>query len=271
MKKINFGCQLYTWQMSGDKYIGKISHILNIAKKSYFTAIEPEIKMLGHFFDNPALLAKELESKGIKLSAIFLSCDWKLPEETGSERLLADKVIDFLKNFPEANLGTGLFPGIDRSDLSRRQKNAISCINAVATRAAAEGMTVFFHPNSPTGSIFRTKEDYEVLLNGLDHKIIGFCPDSGHIVKGGMDVMDIFKKYFPLIKNVHFKDISSGGEWVGMGHGIINFPEIVKFLKSAGYTGWIIIEEESLEAETDPDKAVIENGRYILNSLLPLL
>ena len=48
-------------------------------------------------------------------------------------------------------------------------------------------------------------------------------------------------------------------------------PEIVKFLKSAGYTGWIIIEEESLEAETDPDKAVIENGRYILNSLLPLL
>lgn len=257
--------------MSGEKYIGKIPHILNIVSKANFAAIEPEIYMLGHFFDNPALLDEELEYTGIKLSAICLSCDWKFPEETESERLLADKAKDFLKNFPGTQLVTSHLPGIDRLDLYERQKNAITCVNTVALRAIEEGITVSFHPNSATGSVFHTKEDYEVLLNGLDHKVVGFCPDCGHIKKGNMDVMDIFKQYRSLIKNVHFKDISSNGEWVGMGHGIINFPKIVKFLKSTDYTGWIIFEEESTKAKADPDQAVVKNGKYLVRSLLPLL
>ena len=89
--------------------------------------------------------------------------------------------------------------------------------------------------------------------------------------KGDMDIMDIFKQYQSLIKNIHFKDISLNGEWVGMGKGIINFPEIVKFLKSTDYTGWIMFEEESAKANADPDQAVIRNGKYLVRSLLPLL
>jgi inosose dehydratase len=270
-KKINFGCQLYTWQMVGEKYIGKISHILNIVSKANFKAIEPEIYMLGHFYDNPALLEKELEKTGIKLSSISLSCDWKFSEETELERLRADVAIGFLKKFNGAQLLTANSPGIDRSDLLERQRNVITCVNAVASRAYEEGIAVSFHPNSPMGSVFRTKEDYEVLSNGLDNKIVGFCPDSGHIQKGGMNAIDIFKQYRSLINNVHFKDISSNGEWIGMGQGIIDFPEIVKFLKNTDYTGWIMIEEESAKAEADPDLAVIENGKYIEQILLPLL
>ncbi len=270
-KKLNFGCQLYTWQMVGEKYIGKIPHILNIVRKANFAAIEPEIYMLGHFFDNPALLSKELEHTGIKLSAICLSCDWKFPEETNLERLCADKAIDFLKKFTGAQLMTGHLPGLDRSNLYNRQKNMISCVNSVALRAVEKGINVSFHPNSAIGSVFRTKEDYEVLLNGLDDKIVGFCPDSGHIQKGDMNAIDIFKQYRSLITNVHFKDISSNGEWAEMGHGIINFPEIVKFLKSTNYTGWIMIEEEAIKAKADPDLAVIKNGKYVEKLLLPLL
>jgi inosose dehydratase len=257
--------------MSGEKYIGKIPHILNIVREANFVAIEPDIYMLGHFFDNPALLGEKLENTEIKLSAICLSCNWKFPEETESERLLADKAIDFLKNFPGTQMVTGQLPGVDRFNLYERQKNTITCINAIALRAADEGIAVSFHPNSATGSVFRTKEDYEVLLNGLDNKVVGFCPDCGHIKKGNMDVMEIFKQYQSLIINIHFKDISLNGEWIGMGQGIINFPEIIKFLKCTDYKGWIMFEEESTEANADPDQAVIRNGKYLVRSLLPLL
>ena len=269
--KINFGCQLYTWQMSGEKYAGKIPDILNTVKKTHFTGIESEIFMLGDYFNNPSVLAKELNYAGIKLAAIALCCEWKFPKETESEKLLADKAIDFLKIFPGTQMATGQLAGIDRSCLYERQKNAISCLNTVAARASDKGISVSFHPNSPEGSIFRLYKDYEILLNFLDFDIIGFCPDTGHIAKAGMDVLDIFKKFSSLINNIHFKDISSNNEWAKMGHGVINFAEIVKFLKSADYSGWIMIEEESEEAETFPDQIVINNGDYVEKILLPLL
>jgi inosose dehydratase len=56
-----------------------------------------------------------------------------------------------------------------------------------------------------------------------------------------------------------------------MGAGIIDFPGIVRMLKDTGYSGWIMIEEESPDAEVDPDTAATKNGEYLQRSLLPLI
>jgi len=85
--------------------------------------------------------------------------------------------------------------------------------------------------------------------------VVGFAPDTGHIEKGGMDVIEIFKSYKSLIKHVHFKDITESSEWTAMGNGIIDFRQIVRMLKDFGYAGWIMVEEESPLAEADPDTA----------------
>jgi len=101
--------------------------------------------------------------------------------------------------------------GTDRSNLHQRQVNAIACIDAIAGRAADLGIECSFHPNSPAGSVFRIKEDYLVLLDSLDSRIVGFAPDAGHIAKGGMDAIEIFNTYRSLIKHIHFKDITTSG------------------------------------------------------------
>ena len=62
----------------------------------------------------------------------------------------------------------------------------------------------------------------------------------------------------------------SGG-WTAMGAGIIDFPAIVTMLKDTGYRGWIMIEEESPEAEVDPNTATTKNGEYLRQSLLPIV
>jgi inosose dehydratase len=154
--------------------------------------------------------------------------------------------------------------------LRQRQVNALACINAVAARAAARGVACSYHPNSPPGSLFRTRDDYQILLDGLDARHIGFAPDTGHIAKGGMDVLEVLETYRPLIRHVHFKDITAAGEWTAMGAGVIDFPRIVRRLKDTGYRGWIMIEEESAEAEVDPDGATLQNGVYLRQTLLPL-
>jgi inosose dehydratase len=101
--------------------------------------------------------------------------------------------------------------------------------------------------------------------------VVGFAPDTGHIAKGGIDVLELFETYGPLIRHVHFKDITAAGEWTAMGAGIIDFPRIVRLLRDTGYSGWIMVEDESVEAETDPDAAMQSNGVYLRQRLLPLV
>ncbi len=271
MSQIKFGCQFYTWQMSGERYVGKLPHILKVVSAAGFTGIEPETCMLGSYYDDPSALKDVLDQHGLRLGAIALVADWARPYETEKERKEAEYTVGYIQFFPDAHLMLVQMPGKDRLNLHKRQANAIACINTVAARAADQGIACSFHPNSPPGSVFRSEEDYRILLDGLDSRVVGFAPDTGHIANGDMDVNEIFSTYLPLIKHVHFKDISASGEWTAMGSGIIDFPRIVTMLQDTGYAGWIMVEEESAEAELDPDAATTKNGEYLRQSLLPII
>lgn len=267
MNNIHIGCQTYSWQMSFEKYSGQLPHILDAVSDAGFHGFEAEVCMLGSYYQDPDLLALELEKRKLNFGAICLASYWNNGTETEDERKEAEKVIDFLKYFPNTVLVLCQIPGKDRSNLCERQRNAICCINAIASRASDKGIISVFHPNSPKESIFRTEEDYKFLMDGIDSRYLGFAPDAGHIAKGGMDVMSIFKAYRSLIKHVHFKDISSAGQWVPMGNGIIDFPTLVSNLHETGYKGWIMIEDESSQAKCDPDSVTILNRKYIKNNI----
>jgi inosose dehydratase len=271
MSAIRFGCQFYTWQMSGQRYVGALPHITQIASAAGFAGIEPETGMLGAYYDDPAALRDVLDKRGLALGALTLVPDWVGPRESELEVRETERVFSYLRTFPGAHLMLVQMPGTDRRDLRERQQKVIGCINAVATRAAGHGIACSYHPNSPPGSLFRVLEDYQILLEGLDSRVVGFAPDTGHVVKGGIDVLELFETYRPLIRHVHFKDITAAGEWTAMGAGVIDFPRIVRVLRDTGYGGWIMIEDESVEAETDPDAAMQKNGEYLQQTLLPLV
>jgi inosose dehydratase len=264
---IKYGFQTYTWQMSYEKYADKIDHILDITKQSGLQAIEPDTSMLKGYFDSAEAFKKLLAEKGVELGALCLICDWLHDGETPDEARLADKAIDFVRGFPNPMLMLCQMPQKDRTNLAERQKNALKCINTVAKRAADSGIKSVFHPNSPPGSIFRTFDDYKVMLDGFG-KCVDFAPDSGHIINGGMNVYDIFRDYMSVIKHVHFKDVGTDGVWRIMGEGITDFAKIVEMLARGGFNGYIMVEDESPEAEEDPDTVSVKNGEYIRNKLL---
>jgi inosose dehydratase len=144
---------------------------------------------------------------------------------------------------------------------ARRQRNALACLAAVSARAADRGVHCTFHPNSPAGSVFRTAEDYDVLLTGLPGRV-GFTPDLGHIVKGGMEPLEVLRTYRERVDHVHFKDIDPAGNWAPTGTGVIDFAAVTWYLAGTGYRGWIVMEDESPQAQADPDGAARRNAEY---------
>lgn len=266
---IRFGCQAYTWQMSG-RYVGKLGHILDTVQAAGFGGFETEVCMLGDYYNSPSLLAAELRKRALGLAALTLALPWAQPRESADERREAERLFAYLQHFAGTLLVLAQLPGSDRADLRRRQENAIACFNAIGQRACEHGLVCAFHPNSPPGSIFRTEEDYRFLVAGLDTTAVGLALDAGHMANGGMDVLETFRQYRPSIRHVHYKDISARGDWTAMGNGMIDFCALTRLLRESGYDGWIMVEEESVQAETAPDRVTLANGEYVCEHLLPL-
>lgn len=256
--------------MSGEKYLGKLTHIMEIASRAGFKGIEPETQFLGDLWE-PERMAEALKEHNLQFAAVCLVEDWLNPEETEEERANAEKTIEFLKHFPDTLLSTCQMPGGNRDNLKERQANLLTCVNEVSRRATDQGINCAYHPNSPMGSIYRTEEDYEILLNGLDASVTGWVPDVGHIAKGGIDPLEKMKQYRPLIRHVHYKDMYEDGRWAQMGEGSIDYDGITRFLAESGFKGWIVVEDECERAGRDPDATVLDDGVYIRERLGPIV
>lgn len=264
MSSIKFGQQTYAWIMCGDKYMGKIDHMAKIASQAGYEGLEPINLQLGENYD-PKKLRDSIYKHGIVMPSITLVCDWLNPKETEAEKIEADKLINIAAQFEDCMLMPVQMPQKDRNNLSERQKNLMSCVNEIAKRAADKGLKCTYHPNSPEGSIWRTREDYDKLLPMLDTKYIKWTPDVGHIAKGGMDPVQLMREYRSLINHVHFKDMNKAGEWTMTGEGDIDYETVVKDLVKANFDGWVIFEDECDRAVEDPDGVAIDDGKYIQN------
>jgi inosose dehydratase len=121
--------------------------------------------------------------------------------------------------------------------------------------------------------VVRTKEDYNVVLNSLDPRYTGWTPDVGHIIRGGMNVIDTMNEWAHLINHVHYKDFSGNGEepWAQMGTGKLDFHAITEWLVRRNYEGYIVCEDECHQAVDDPDGVTLQNGQWCRDNLQPLL
>ena len=270
MTKIRLACETYTWQMPGEQYKGRLEHIMEIASRAGYKGIEPDSSFLHHLSD-PALMKAALDKYALELAVFCYVEDWRHPRETAEEKQRADAWIKYMEHFPDALFLLVQMPGSDRKDLDERQQNLLTCVNDIAKRAADRGINCSYHPNSPEGSVFRTEEDYKILLNGLNSSVIKYTPDLGHIARGGMDPLSIVKEYRELINCVHYKDMYADGRWAAMGEGIIDFTGTTNYLKSTHFEGWIVVEDECDRAITHPDEVALVDGLYNRKVLEPLI
>ena len=262
------GCQTYSWQMSLPLYQGRIDHICEVVGRAGFAGLEAEVVMLGEFA-SPERLRRALGPNHLDLAALTLVEDWAGEHETPQERASADAAIALAASFDGALLALCQMPGRDRQDLRDRQRRLLSCVRDIAERADDAGVRTTFHPNSPAGSLFRTADDYEILLDGLPVSV-GFTPDLGHVARGGMAPLEVVQRYRERVNHVHAKDMDADGRWALIGTGVVPVAEVAELLARTGYQGWFVLEDESELAERDPDGAAAELGRYVDQVLRPL-
>lgn len=128
------------------------------------------------------------------------------------------------------------------------------------------GMTPTLHPHVGTAI-----EDRDAVLRLLGSSDIALCLDTGHLLIGGMQPLELLAAAADRIAHVHLKDVNetvaatvAAGEasYIGavrqglytpLGDGDLDITAIVKALEEVGYQGRYVLEQDcALDSEPAP-------------------
>jgi len=129
--------------------------------------------------------------------------------------------------------------------------------------AAAAGIVATVHPH--VGTVVQTPAELRRVLDGSD---VPVCLDTGHLLVGGADPVQIAASVPDRIAHVHLKDVAAdiaadvrsgrityaegvrSGLYRPLGQGDAGIAAIVTSLEQAGYRGWYVLEQDTaLDAE----------------------
>ncbi|MER7726307.1 TIM barrel protein [Streptomyces sp. NPDC096323] len=151
-----------------------------------------------------------------------------------------------------------------RPELSARQWDALlTNLDRIAAHAATEGITATLHPH--IGTMVEGPDEVERVLTG---STVPLCLDTGHLLAGGSDPVDLARRAADRIAHVHLKDVDAAlaarvrageltyteavrtGLYQPLGQGDVDIAAITAALDAAGYTGWYVLEQDTvLDAE----------------------
>ncbi len=82
----------------------------------------------------------------------------------------------------------------------------------------------------------------EHLVDGIGASNVFVCLDSGNRAAAGCNVGDDVRRLGPLLRHVHVKDKTAGGDNVPLGTGIVDFPSLFRALSDVRFCGRFTLE-----------------------------
>lgn len=131
-------------------------------------------------------------------------------------------------------------------------------LDRFAAMAAGYGLQGMFHPH--LGTMVQGPDELHQLLCLTD---ISMCPDTGHVIAGGGDPVDLIRTYRERIPYIHFKDYADG-RFLALGEGVMDLEGVVAALGTPSGVKWWTVELD----ETDQDPRVeAEKSLHVLRRL----
>ncbi len=145
-------------------------------------------------------------------------------------------------------------------------KELFENLSRVEEISSRYGLTVVLH--SHYGTVIESDEHLWRFLEGCE---TGLCLDTGHLVIGGSDPIEVAEQAADRVRHVHLKDVDRdlarqlGAREIGfkeaaqrgafrpLGDGDIDIKRLLDLLEDAGYSGWYVLEQDIVVGEEPPE------------------
>lgn len=152
----------------------------------------------------------------------------------------------------------------------------------IGRRVQDLGLIAAIHPH--TGTLIETRQEIDAVMSAIDPRAVFFAPDTGQIVKGGSDIMEVLRAYGALVRHVHLKDYIGGpvrrdaqGQeidptgYVGytpIGSGALDMPAIFAFLEEVAFRDLVMVELDATPNSPRPPREAAEMSKRYLRDRL---
>lgn len=139
-------------------------------------------------------------------------------------------------------------------------------LDRVGELSAGRGVVTALHPH--VGTMVERRGEVERVLAGCE---VSLCVDTGHLIIGGTDPVELVHSAGSRIAHVHLKDVDAGwaarvrsgavtyaqavagGMYLPLGAGAGRIAETVRLLEVGGYGGWYVMEQDAVLAGPPDD------------------
>jgi inosose dehydratase len=143
----------------------------------------------------------------------------------------------------------------------------------------ATGLRTVFHHHCAT--FVETPREIDELMSRTDPSLVGLCLDTGHCAFGGGNPVTVLDRWRDRVWHVHLKDCdpdvkfrAARDEWdypnsvrngvfCELGRGSVDFRAVLGLLRSSGYDGWLVVEQDVLPSLGTPAESAARNREYL--------
>ncbi|MBB3609623.1 sugar phosphate isomerase/epimerase [Rhizobium sp. BK602] len=261
-KAIKVGCQTFTWEMLGKAWTGTPDDLISAIAAGGYSGIEITDTMIGRYADQPGEFAKALKDSGLQLVSFAFGSKsgFTVADAMKDDLTAAQRWIDYAAQFPGALVSIGSATVVSEGPRDDKFAIAAEFYNRAGALGKASGVDVAVHPSSHHNTLLFNRADYDRIFALLDPELVGWVPDTGHILRGHEDMLDTMRTYRDRIRYLHLKDVDANDRWAMLGKGVLDTPAVIELVASAPlFNGWLVLEEESETAGADPAAAVKVN------------
>jgi inosose dehydratase len=132
-------------------------------------------------------------------------------------------------------------------------------LDRLAAAAADHGVLAVLHPH--VGTMVESRDE---VVRVLDGSAVRLCLDTGHLLIGGTDPLALAREVPHRIAHAHLKDVDAKlaarvqageltyteavrhGMYTPLGAGDVDIAGIVTALRSNGFDGWFVMEQDTI-------------------------
>jgi inosose dehydratase len=243
-----------------------------------------ELGPTGYLGGDPGQVRELLERHGLRLVGGFL------PVVLHVEGADLDDADDAMRTLAEAGAEVVILAArsVDGSYERRvalddaEWRTLLGNLDRVRDLAGEHGLAASLHPH--VGTAIEGREAVEQLLDSSD---VTLCLDTGHLLIGGTDPLELARSVADRVAHVHLKDVRASlaeaaleGSYVGavrqglytpLGDGDLDIAGIVAALQAVGYQGWYVLEQDcALEGAPRDGAGPVDDVRRSIEFLAKL-
>jgi sugar phosphate isomerase/epimerase len=258
---LQLGCQTFTWEMLGPRWTGGPDDLIRSIAEAGYAGIEITSTMIGSYAGRVTDFVRRLDEAGLALVSFAFGSESGFTErgQISADLETARRWIDFAAHFPGALVSMGSATIMSEGNRADKFGVAADVYNRATEIGREGGVSVAVHPSSHHNTLLFSRADYDQIFALLDPQV-GWVPDTGHILRAGQPIDDTLATHSARIRYVHLKDVDAQGKWAMLGKGICDVSAVISAARQAPhFSGWIVLEEESDAAASDPAAAVRTN------------